>query len=66
MPSSQPSQAPLPGFPRSQEEYARRTAAGESIQLVPLFDTKYFSGDTTPLSAKVREGGPLEFAFDIE
>lgn len=49
-----------------QEEYARRTAAGESIQLVPLFDTKYFSGDTTPLSAEVREGGPLEFAFDIE
>lgn len=50
----------------SEADYARRTAAGESIQLVPLFDTKYFSGDTTPLSAEVREGGPLEFTFDIE
>jgi hypothetical protein len=48
------------------DEYAKRFAAGESIQLVPLFDTKYFSGDTTPLSAEVRAGSPLEFAFDIE
>ena len=49
-----------------EEEFARRAAAGESIQRVPLFDTKYFSGDTTPLSAEVSESGPREFSFDIE
>jgi hypothetical protein len=56
----------VPPQSMTEEEFARRSAAGEPIQLVPLFDTKYFSGDTTPLSAEVREGGPLEFSFDIE
>jgi hypothetical protein len=33
---------------------------------VPLFDEKYFSSDTTPLSAEVRPGGVLDFEFDIK
>ncbi|MCX7430951.1 MAG: hypothetical protein NTY17_08115 [Planctomycetia bacterium] len=56
----------VPPESTTEEEFARRSAAGELIQLVPLFDTKYFSGDTTPLSAEVHEKGPFAFAFDLK
>lgn len=56
----------IPPNGMSEEEYANRAAAGESIQLVPLFDQKYFSGDTTPLSVEVGEEGPFAFNFDLE
>jgi hypothetical protein len=50
----------------TEEEYERRVLALERIEMVPLFDEKYFSSDTTPLSAEVRPEGVLDFEFEIK
>jgi hypothetical protein len=56
----------IPANGMTEEEYERRAAAGEQIEMMPLFDEKYFSSDTTPLSAEVHPGGVLDFDFEIK
>lgn len=56
----------IPANGMTEEEYERRAAAGEPIEMKPLFDEKYFSSDTTPLSAEVRPSGVLDFEFEIK
>ena len=56
----------IPANGMSEEEYERRVAAGEEIEVKPLFDEKFFSSDTTPLSAEVHPDGVLDFVFEIK